>query len=48
MTLKSGKLLRFLIVGVAVLFIVIGILNGEAKVVLRKAKAICYACIGLE
>lgn len=48
MTLKSGKLLRFLIVGVAVLFIVIGVLNGEAKIVLKKAKAICYACIGLE
>ena len=48
MTSKSGKLLRSVLIVVAVLFIVIGILNGEAKVVLKKAKAICYACIGLE
>ncbi len=39
--------LRIALISVALIFILIGILNGEATIVLRKARDICLSCIGI-
>ncbi len=39
--------IRIAVVAVAIIFILIGILNGEATIVLRKAREICLSCIGI-
>jgi len=39
--------IRIAVVSVAIIFILIGILNGEASIVLRKAREICLSCIGI-
>lgn len=48
---NAGKntllLVRCAIVAVAVVFIVLGIFNGGAEAVLKKANAICMECIGM-
>lgn len=41
------KAIRLTIVAVAVIFIIVGIFNGGAEDVLKKAIAICTECIGL-
>ena len=41
------KTIRFIILAVALVFIVVGILNGSAEDVLTKAIKICTECIGL-
>ena len=35
------------VLGIGVLFIILGILRGEAQVVLEKAIRICMECIGI-
>ena len=47
MTVKGKNVIRTAVILIAVLFIVIGVFRNEANVVLSKAKAICFACIGL-
>lgn len=48
---KESKVWRYmipaLIILVGVVFIVIGVTDGEAGAVIRKAVAICMECIGL-
>ncbi len=44
----NRKLLaRIALIVLALVLILAGILNGEASIVLRKAKDICLACIGI-
>ena len=42
---KNGAAL--LLVGIAILFLAIGVWRGEEQVVLRKAVNVCMECIGL-
>lgn len=44
---KALLLIRCAVVAVAVVFIVLGIFNGGAEAVLKKANAICMECIGM-
>ena len=48
-SVKRGKdkIIRLVILAVALIFIVIGILNGSARDVLFKAVTICTECVGL-
>lgn len=48
-SVDNRKKIRLQIAGIitAVLFIVCGVLRGEAVVVLNKAVNICFECIGL-
>ena len=41
------KSVRLLLLAVAVVFIVLGVMNGQAQDVLIKAVKICTECIGL-
>ena len=44
---KRAKIVRYVIIGIAVLLIVLGIFNGGMDDVLAKAVKICTECIGL-
>lgn len=46
-TARRKNILRIALILAAVLFIILGVFREEANVVLAKAKAICFACIGL-
>lgn len=35
------------LLGVGVLFLILGVVNGETAIVLRKAVSICLECIGI-
>ena len=48
MTVKGKNAIRVAIIALAILFVVLGVFRNEVKVVLNKAKAICFACIGLD
>ena len=39
---------RITLIIIAVSFILLGIFRDEASIVLNKAKAICFSCIGLD
>ena len=41
-----GKL-KYVLLAAAVCLLLVGILNGDAAVVFRKAAAICLECIGI-
>jgi len=43
----SRNTIRIAVIALAVSLIILGIARKEAGVVLSKARAICYACIGL-
>ncbi|MCR5204181.1 MAG: hypothetical protein K6E47_03940 [Lachnospiraceae bacterium] len=45
--MKKENIIRFLLLVIAVAFIILGIFNGSAKAVLTKAVIICSECIGL-
>ena len=45
--IKNKNIIRFLLLVIAVAFIILGIFNGSAKAVLTKAVIICSECIGL-
>ena len=45
-TVKTGNKIWILLAAVGAVFIVIGVLRGEAFVVLTKAVNICLECIG--
>lgn len=45
--MKTRKILRRAIILVAVLFIFIGIYNGDIRDIVNKATRICYECIGI-
>ena len=47
MTQKSTNALRVALFAAAVIFIIAGLLRGEAGVVLMKAVYICLECIGI-
>ena len=47
MNAKRKNALRIAVILIAVLFIILGVFRKETNVVLSKAKAICFACIGL-
>lgn len=38
---------RIALIVMALVFILVGILNGETSIVLRKARDVCLACIGI-
>lgn len=44
---KGAAALRWTIIAIAGLLIIMGILQGDAVTVLRKAIIICYECIGV-
>ena len=48
MKTKTRNALRIAMIIVAVSFIILGIFRHEATIVLNKAKAICFACVGLD
>ena len=48
MKTKTRNVFRIALIIVAVSFILLGIFRKEATIVLNKAKAICFACIGLD
>lgn len=41
------RVVAYLLLGAAALFLVLGVYRGEAQTVLRKATAICLECIGI-
>ncbi len=47
MSAKSRNVIRIAIIALAILFVVLGVFRKEVNVVFSKAKAICFACIGL-
>ena len=47
MTFLRQNRIALLFVGLALLFLAIGVWRGEEQVVLRKAVNICMECIGL-
>ena len=47
MRTKTRNAFRITLIIVAISFILLGIFRNEATIVLNKAKAICFACIGL-
>ena len=44
---KKKKIIQFSILGVGVLFIIIGIARGEVQTLFSKAINICLECIGI-
>lgn len=44
---QKALFLRILLLGIAVAFIAIGIMRGDALAVFRKAVFICMECIGI-
>jgi len=48
MKTKTRNAFRIALIIVAVSFILLGIFRNEVTIVLNKAKAICFACIGLD
>lgn len=48
MKAKTRNAFRITLIIVAISFILLGIFRNEATIVLNKAKAICFACIGLD
>ena len=44
---QKDLVFRILLLGIAVAFIVIGIMRGDALAVFRKAVFICMECIGI-
>ena len=48
MRTKTRNAFRITLIIVAISFILLGIFRNEATIVLNKAKAICFACIGLD
>ncbi len=45
--MKRKLALQIAIIVLAIAFILIGIISGEATIVLRKARDICLSCIGI-
>lgn len=45
---RTRNAFRIALIIIAVSFILLGIFRDEASIVLNKAKAICFACIGLD
>lgn len=43
----SGRGPAWIIIALAVIFLVIGVRQGEAEIVFRKATNLCMECIGL-
>ena len=48
MKTRTRNTFRVALIIIAVSFILLGIFRDEASIVLNKAKAICFACIGLD
>lgn len=48
MKTRTRNAFRVALIIIAVSFILLGIFRYEASIVLNKAKAICFACIGLD
>ena len=47
MNKKESGLVKYIILVAAILFIAIGVYQGEMETVFRKAAAICMECIGI-
>ncbi len=43
----TNKWVRYSLLGLSILFVVLGIFRGEARTVLQKAVLICLECIGI-
>ena len=48
MKVRTRNTFRIAMIIIAVAFIILGIFRDEAAMVLNKAKAICFSCIGLD
>ena len=48
MSTRSKNAIKVLVIALAILFVVLGVFRKEVNVVYNKAKAICFACIGLD
>ncbi|MBQ3728876.1 MAG: hypothetical protein II903_05205 [Spirochaetales bacterium] len=48
MKTRTRNAFRVALIIIAVSFILLGIFRDEASIVLNKAEAICFACIGLD
>ena len=48
MKVRTRNAVRIAMIIMAVSFIILGVFRNEAAMVLNKAKAICFACIGLD
>ena len=48
MKTRTRNAFRITLIIIAVSFILLGVFRDEAPIVLNKAKAICFACIGLD
>ncbi len=47
MSTRTRNAIRIAVITIAILFVVLGVFRNEVRVVLNKAKAICFACVGL-
>ena len=45
--MKSGRWIKWTLLGVGILLVIVGWLGGEAAVMMRKAIYICLECMGL-
>ena len=48
MKTRTRNTIRITLIIVAVSLILLGVFRNEATIVLNKAQAICFACIGLD
>jgi hypothetical protein len=46
-SIERAALLRWVLLGLAAALVIVGVMQGDALTVLRKAVLICYECIGI-
>ena len=47
MKTRTRGTIRIVLIIIAVSFVLLGVFRNEASIVLKKAQAVCFSCIGL-